>query len=105
MVAASGCPVEGRGVRLQPTAKNSRQTPQLRVFLLTGREFVGHGGGFVNTFNEACGSSMSGYYEQHVNNFLYKMTCFTFLFWIGNALQTISATYFNLEIILLGRFV
>jgi len=38
---------------LQPTVKNSRQTPQFKVALLIGREFVGYCGGFVNAFNEA----------------------------------------------------
>ena len=53
MGAASGCPVEGWGARLQPAVKNSRQTPQFKVALLIGPEFLGYWGGFVNAYSEA----------------------------------------------------
>ena len=45
--------VKGRGARLQPTVKKSRQTTQLKVDLLIGREFVGHLREIVNAYSEA----------------------------------------------------
>ena len=45
--------VKGRGARLQPTVKKSRQITQLKVDLLIGREFVGQLREIVNAYSEA----------------------------------------------------